>query len=136
MPSALLVCPNSLVHQSPQMPLLTKNITPKIYTYLQKSTYQRLCNMTSSQDMTLTHLIGGGGSRGVSFPIFFPVISKYPLDICQNKKFPCLLLFMFPISTRICTIFPNFVEKIGQCPCFVLLGPPLSWRLITTPYYY
>ena len=64
----------------------------------------------------------GGCFQGVWFPISVQIISKYPLDICQNKKYSCPPVFLFPKSAKICTILPNSVKKIGRFPCSVILG--------------
>ena len=51
--------------------------------------------------------------------------SKNMLDICQNKKFPCLCSYV-PISETHQNMynFPHSVEKIGRFHYSVLLGTP------------
>ena len=36
---------------------------------------------------------------------------NFPLDICQNIKFPCPLVFLFPKSAKMYSIFPISVKK-------------------------
>ena len=67
-----------------------------------------------------TNFLYGEGSRGEWFPISVLIISKYLLDIYQNKKIPYLPVFLFQNSTKMCTIFPNSFEKIGRFPCSVV----------------
>ena len=49
-----------------------------------------------------------GGSQEVWLPIYVPITSKYPLDICQIKELPILK------CAKIYTIFPNSIDRIGR----------------------
>ena len=54
------------------------------------------------------------------------------LDICQNKKFPCLCSYV-PISETHQNMynFPHSVEKIGRFHYSVLLGTPPQIKWLT-----
>ena len=52
-----------------------------------------------------------------------------PQDICHSKNFPCLTVFVFSKFVKICAIFSNFANKIGQFTCSVLIGTPLKQGL-------
>ena len=52
-------------------------------------------------------------------------ISKYPLDIRENKNFRVSTpILLFPKYVKIYSIFPNSVSEIGQFPCSVSRKPP------------
>ena len=63
----------------------------------------------------------GGFQRGM---ISIPIISKFPLDICQNKKISCPPVFLLQKSAKTYTIFLNFVERMGRFQCSVLSQIP------------
>ena len=61
-----------------------------------------------------------GAFQGVQFQI--PIISKYPLDIRQNRKFPCPLVLLFSKSTKIYTDFLESCRENRPISVFRLLG--------------